>query len=105
MRLSEIFSRKGDLTYPLQISDLATDSHDNPMFFRILIRRAKNNPFGKGSFIFLGKSHKDVCPVMALKRFLLCRPPLGGELFLKAEGSPCSRNLFIMVVRNALARA
>ena len=51
MRLVEIFSRKGDLTCPLQFTDLATDSHDNPRFFRILIKRAKNDPFGKGSFI------------------------------------------------------
>ena len=75
------------------------------MFFRILIRRAKNDPFGKGSFIFLGKSDKEVCPVMALKGHLLCRPSLGGELFLKADGSPCSRNFYITAVHNALAMA
>ena len=33
---------------------------------------AKNDPFSKGSFVFL---HKGVCPVMAL-----CCPPLGGEI-------------------------
>ncbi|MBF2755156.1 MAG: hypothetical protein ISN29_07860 [Gammaproteobacteria bacterium AqS3] len=103
MRLGEIFSRKGEA--PLKVSDLATDSHDNPSFFRILIRRAKNDPFGKGSFVFLGKSNKNICPVLALSRYLTLRPPVDKELFLKADGSPCSRDFFVSSVRNALARA
>ncbi len=32
------------------------DAHDNPTTVRIHIRRAKTDPFGKGAFIFLGKT-------------------------------------------------
>ena len=105
MRLGEIFSRKGEAACPLKVADLATDSHDNPSFFRILVRRSKNDPFGKGSFVFLGKANEDICPVLALSRYLSLRPPVDGELCLKADRSPCSRNFFISSVRNALAKA
>ena len=62
LRLGEVFLPAGNSTSPLLLSDLGTDSHLDPTFFRILIRRAKNDPFGKGSFVFLGRTNKDICP-------------------------------------------
>ena len=99
LRLGEVFPPTGNCTPPLLLSDLGTDSHLDPTFFRILIRRAKNDPFGKGSSIFLGRTDKDICPTQALKRYLLNRPPGQGGLVPESrwlsmlERSFCPRSL------------
>lgn len=54
LRLGKVFPPAGNCIPPL-LSDLEIDSHSDPSYFRSLIRRAKNDPFGKGSFVFLGK--------------------------------------------------
>ena len=105
LRLGEVFPPAGNSTLPLLLSDLGTDSHLDPTFFRILIRRAKNDPFGKGSFVFLGRTDKDICPTQALKRYLMNRPPGQGALFQRQDGSPCSRDHFVHAVRHALSKA
>ena len=99
LRLGEVFPPAGNCTPPLLLSDLGTDSHLDPTFFRILIRRAKNDPFGKGCSIFLGRTDKNICPTQALKRYLLNRPPGQGGLVPESrrlsmlEGSFCPRSL------------
>ena len=97
LRLGEVFPPVGNCIPPLLLSDLGTDSHSDPSYFRVLIRRAKNDPFGKGSFVFLGKTNKDVCPTQALKSYLSTHTPGNGALFLRSNGSLCSRDHFFLL--------
>ena len=105
LRLGEVFPPTGNSTSPLLLSNLGTGSHLDPTFFHILIRKAKNDPFGKGSFVFLGRTDKDICPTQALKRYLMNCPPGQGALFQSQDGSPCSRDHFVHAVRHTLSKA
>ena len=80
------------------MSDLGTDSHLDPTFFRIFIQRVKNDAFGKWSCIFLGRTDKDICPTQAFKRYLMNHPPWPWGLVPESrrlsmlEGSFCPRS-------------
>ena len=52
------------------LSDIAVDSHVNLTVVRVLLRKAKNDPFGKGVNIFLGRVEgSPLCPVAAVLLF------------------------------------
>ena len=66
-RLGELLPSSGCNLSPLLLTDLAIDSHENPSLFILSIRRAKNDPFGKGAQVILGSTLSPLCPVKALK--------------------------------------
>ena len=103
--LGEVFPPAGNHTPPLLLSDLGTNSHLDPTFFHILIRREKTIPLERGPASFLGSINKDICPTQALKRYLMNRPPGQGALFLSQDGSPCSRDHFVHAVHHTLSKA
>ena len=83
------FMRAGEFTTSSSIdppailaSDVAVDSHTNPSMLRILLRRAKTDPFGKGVVICVGKTNSTMCPVAALLGYLAARPAGDGPLFI-----------------------
>ena len=87
----------------LMLSDIAVDSHVNPTVVRVLLRKAKNDPFGKGVNIFLGRVEgSSLCPVAAVLQFLALR---SSSLFIHENGSPLSRSTFVGKVKEALAAA
>ena len=86
-------------------SDVSVDSHSNPSVLRVLLRRAKTDPFGKGVLICMGRTGNSLCPVAALLGFLSIRPAGVGPLFTFQDGSPLTRERFVKEVRVALTTA
>ena len=96
LRLGEVFPPARNCIPPL-LSDLGTDSQPEPSYF-LLIGRAKNDPFGKGSFVFLGKTNKDIFPTQEVKGHFSTCTPGNGALFLRPNSSLCSRDHFVYAV-------
>ena len=108
------FLRPGEFTCPslaafsplmLSPDDVRLDSRTNPQVLEIHLKASKTDQFGKGSSIFVGKTHTDVCPVTALLAFLVLRPRVPGPLFVFKDGSSLSRSRFVQAVRSALLEA
>lgn len=88
------FLRAGEFTVPspeaydpdvhLNLSDLAVDSHCNPLLVQLRIKQSKTDPFRKGIDIFLGSTGMDICPVQAIIQYLCIRNPDPGPLFMPA---------------------
>ena len=55
LRLGEVFPKSAGEAPPLQLRDLSTDSHTSPSFIKLLIRRSKTDPFGRGLLCGVGE--------------------------------------------------
>ena len=94
-----------NLTDPpaIRVSGVAVDSHTSPSMVRIHLQRAKTDVFGKGVFIYLGRTRLSLCPVAALLNcYMVVQPPGKGPLLIHRDGTPLSRECFIKGVRAAL---
>ena len=104
------FLRSGEFTcssmasFSLAPGDIRVDSHADPQVLEVHLRVSKTDPFGKGSSIFMGRTHADVCPVTAMLGYLALRPSVPGPLFIYEDGSPLSRTRFVRAVRLALQK-
>ena len=74
------FLRAGEFTltprtdsFPVQVADVAVNSHTSPSMVCILLCKIKTDLFGHGAYIYSGKTHKLLCPVVAIVRFLAIR--------------------------------
>ena len=105
------FLRSGEFTTTstsqstVHVSDIAIDSHHSPSIVKVTVRQAKTDPFGRGVSIFLGKTGRAVCPVLALLHFMAIRPNTNGPLLVHADGSPLTRDQFVRMVKRALRSA
>ena len=101
------FLRSGEMCGDsLLASDIAVDSHDDPTLVRLLLRSAKNDPFGKGVYIYmyLGRVRSAaICPVAAVLNYLVTRSLSSGPLLLRSDGTPVTRPWFVTQVRAALS--
>ena len=70
---------------------------------RVLLRRAKTDPYGNK--VFMGRTLSLVCPVAAVLGYLAVRPAGQSPLFVFRDGTPHSRDLFVRDVRSALSVA
>ena len=104
-RLGELLPSLSCNLSPLLLTDLAADSHENPSLFILLIRRAKNDSFGKGTQVILGSTLSPLCPVKALKEFLEARLPSPEPLFITEDASPLLKEAFVSEVHRALKTA
>ena len=69
----------------------------------ILLRRSKTDPFGTGTYLYIGRTGTVICPVSALLAYLAIRSPSPGPLFIFHDGTPLSRQQLIAHLRKALA--
>lgn len=109
------FLRAGELTVPtgssydpgvhLSVGDIAVDHPSRPSFVRVTIKQSKTDPFRKGVDLFIGRTGTDLCPVAALLDYLQARGTSPGPLFCFADGRPLTRQLFVVLVRDALKKA
>ena len=107
------FMRSGEFTTcranqgasTIQVSDVATDSHANLTVVRLFLKKAKTDPFGKGIYIYLGKTSSSVCPVSAMLSYLAIHPSSQGPLFIWRDGSPLSQQQLVREVRKVLKEA
>ena len=68
----------------------------------ILLRRSKTDPFGTGTYLYIGRTGTAICPVSALS-YLAIRSPNPGPLFIFQDGTPLSRRQLVAHLRIALA--
>ena len=74
------FLRSGEMTVPSDASydpachlgwrDIAVDNPQAPRMVRMTIKQSKTDPFCKGIDLFLGKTGRKVCPVVAMMNYL-----------------------------------
>ena len=96
-RIGEL-TQTGPSTRPaVEVSDVSFEG--TPVRARVHLRYSKN---GAGADIILGSTGDPLCPVTAIRNYLLVRPAGPGALFVSAGGSPVSRTSFVAAVRAAL---
>ena len=84
MRCSEFTSPSHsayDPTIHLSFGNVSVDSRTCPTFVRLAIKQSKTDCFRQGSFIYLGKTNCEVCPVEAVLLYLSVRGTTLGPLF------------------------
>ena len=105
------FLRSGEFTCPsattyksfmLSTRDIGVDSHTNPTFITVNLRRSKTDIFSRGVTIYLGRTKAIICPVAAMLAYLSIRPPTQGPLFIYADGTSLSRQRLVVALREAL---
>ena len=105
LRAGEFTTVSSSTLASICVSDVAVDRHHSPSVMRIFLRKAKTNPFGKGIHIFLGRTDRTLCPVVAIMNYLSVRPPGEGSLLVLEDGSLFTKDLFVRKVRMALAES
>ena len=105
------FLRSGEFTCShgragaIECSDVAVDRREDPTYMTIRLRRHKTDQSGRGTTIVIGRTGDDLCPVAAVLAFMVIRPNTPGPLFVRADGSPLSRDFLVRSVQTALAAA
>ncbi len=89
----------------LSPSDIQVDDRHHPSYLRVTLRQSKTDVFGTGVSIYVGATTSILCPVAAVLSYLARRPPVPGPLFLLEDGSPLSRQVLMLNVRQTLMRA
>ena len=106
------FIRAGEFTCPsrqaynprmLGPQDVSVDSHLNPSIVYVRLRHSKNDPFGAGVTVCLGRTGQAICPVMALLGYLANRRMETRPLFCFQDGSPLLKQKLVTHVRQVLA--
>ena len=69
----------------------------------ILLIRSKTDPFGTGTYLYIGQTGTVICPVSALLAYLTIRSPSPDPLFIFQDGTPLSRQQLVPHLLNALA--
>ena len=69
----------------------------------IFLRKSKTDPFGAGTYLYVGQTGTVTCSVSALLAYLAIRPPSPGPLFIFGDGTPLSRQQLVTHLRTALA--
>ena len=69
----------------------------------ILLRKSKTDPFGTGTYLYIGPTGTVICPVSALSAYLAIRAPSPGPLFIFQDGTPLSRQQLVAHLHSALA--
>ena len=85
----------------LLLSDVAVDSHTFPQMVRLTIRQSKTDQFRHGTYVYLGKTGHNVCPVAALVKYLGKQTDKPGLLFILPDNRLLSRNMFRAVLNKA----
>ena len=106
------FLRSGEATaqtassIPIHYYDVSTDSHTDPSMVRVFMRQSKTDPYGKGAFIYLGRTRQDICPVVALLNYLArCPTSSNSALFINHDGTPFTRDQFVRRVKTTISAA
>ena len=86
-------------------ADVAVDSHTDPQVVKVRIKASKTDPYRPGVDIFLGRTHKSLCPVTAILSYMRQRGSEPGPLFKFANGKPLTRPRFVSRIREALTQA
>ena len=106
------FFRSGEITVPsrnaynpkvhLSWGDVTVDSHSSPSIVRVHLKRTKCDQFGRGVDVFIGRTHDDICPVVALLTYMAQRGQQEGPFFRFRDGFPLTKARFVTRFQAAL---
>ena len=105
LRAGEFTTTQSADSFPIQVADVSVDSHTDPSVVRIFLRRSKTDPLGRGTYIYLGRTKKILCPVVAILRFMSIRPQVAGPLLVLEDGRPLLRDHFVTEIKSLLSVA
>lgn len=91
-----------DLSVCLTPADVAIDCHTNPKIMKVRIKASKTDPYRQGVDIYLGRTQKDLCPLVAMLAYLAVRGSQMGPLFTFKDGKPLTRQKLVLQLRQAL---
>ena len=103
-----VFLRSGEFTSlhghncTLEFSDVVVDRRENLTYMTIGLQRQTDHT-GMGATIVISRTGDELCPVGAVLAFMAIRLDISGPLFVRANGSPLSREFLVQSVRTALA--
>ena len=102
------FFRSGEFTqsphteYVLTREDVAIDSREDPQLLTVRLRKSKTDPFGAGTYIYIGRTGTTLCPVPSVLAYLAIRPQRQGPLFIFENGARLSKQVLVSHLRQAL---
>ncbi|XP_011406504.1 PREDICTED: uncharacterized protein LOC105314192 [Amphimedon queenslandica] len=106
------FLRAGEFTCPswasfdesgmLAVGDVAVDSHSNPSYLSVRLKRSKGDPFALGITLYVGRSFGKLCAVSAVLAYLAVRPRTPGPFFIFQDGNVLSRHRLVSELSTAL---
>lgn len=109
------FMRSGELTVPslnsycpqshLSMNDVSVDRAGRPEIIHLTLKASKTDPFRKGVTISVGRTGKQLCPVVALLAYLSVRGGQEGPLFQHYDQRPLTKAAFVDHVRRTLTLA
>ena len=85
----------------LAMGDVAVDSRTQPSYISVRLK-SKNDPFGQGVTLYVGRSHKKLCAVSAVLAYLVIRSPAPGPFFVFEDGGVQSRQQLVTELSAAL---
>ena len=91
-----------DLSVCLTPADVAIDCHTNPKIMKVRIKASKTDPYRQGVDIYLGRTQKDLCSLVAMLAYLAVRGSQMGPLFTFKDGKPLTRQKLVLQLRQAL---
>ena len=86
----------------LAVGDVAVDSHTQPSYILVRLKRSKIDPFGQGVTLYVGQSHKKLCAVSGVLIYLAICSPAPGPLFVFEDGGVLSRQQLVTELSTAL---
>ena len=84
--------------------DITVNSHQVPIILSIHLQHTKNDPYGNGITIHLGRTGQTICPVSVILDYLARRGMVMGPLFLFRDGSSLSWQRLVSHVWHALVQ-
>ena len=110
------FLRAGEFTCPslanfngsvmLAVGDVAVDSYTQPSYISVRLKRSKNDPFGQGVTLYVGRSHKKLCAVSVVLAYLAIHSPAPAPapapFFVFEDGGVLSRQRLVTELSTAL---
>ena len=89
----------------LSMNDVSFDRAGRPEIKHLTLKASKTDPFRKGVTISVGRTGKQLCPVVALLAHLAMRSGQEGPLFQHYEQRPLTKAAFVDHVRRTLTLA
>ena len=86
----------------LSFDDVRCNNSHNPSIISINIKKSKTDQSRRGVKVFIGSTNDDLCPVLALLKYLEFRGSKKSSLFQWHNGTPLSHSRFVKEVKSAL---
>ena len=107
------FLRSGKMTSPAggnfdakyHVTPTAVDSIEDPSFIQVSLKESKTDQARQGIKLCVGRTHKELCPVVAMLTYLAVRGFDHGLLFKTEQELPLACAKLINLLKSALTAA